>query len=145
MTRLVTHHSSITGIQFSVWRNLVAHVLREHGAGGSNPPTLTVIEVMHHNRAGGRAAMHPAVTRAAQRANGGSIPSLRMGDDDDAPEVPMAERRSPKPEATGSIPVRRADDDVAERQGAELQPPLTQVRFLPSSLCFRDGGCSSTG
>ena len=25
----------------SVWRNLVAHVLREHGAGGSNPPTLT--------------------------------------------------------------------------------------------------------
>ena len=76
----------------------------------------------------------------------------------------MAERPSPKREATGSIPVRRAyllptnltnlhecnfafsfvrlvrfvgnslDDDVAERRGAKLQPSLTQVRFLPSSL-----------
>src|SRR5437667_11246323 len=42
------------------------------------------------------------------------------------PEVPMAEHPSPKREATGSIPVRRAFDfdDVAEWSGAELQPPL---------------------
>jgi hypothetical protein len=64
--------------------------------------------------------MHPAVTRAAPWANGGSIPSLRMFRFRDAPEVPMAERWSPKPEATGSIPVRRAvfrqRDDVAERR-----------------------------
>ena len=62
--------------------------------------------------------MHPAVTRAAQRANGGSIPSLRTVNFD-APEAPTAGRPPPNREATGSIPVRRAvsdRDDVAERQ-----------------------------
>ena len=62
--------------------------------------------------------MHPAVTRRAPWANGGSIPSLRILDFD-TPEAPMAGRPPPNREATGSIPVRRAvlsNDDVAERQ-----------------------------
>jgi hypothetical protein len=72
----------------------------------------------------------------------GSSPSLRMV----TPDVPMAGRLIPNQEAAGSIPARRVVggmracrpvqvvDDVAEWRGAELQPPLTLVRFQPSSL-----------
>ena len=95
--------------------------------------------------------MHPAVTRAAPWANGGSIPSLRTVH---TPEVPMAERWSPKPEATGSIPVRRADDDrdpttVIRRRGrAERRGAATSVDAgsIPAVVfILLDGGCSSTG
>jgi hypothetical protein len=84
--------------------------------------------------------MHPAVTRAAQRANGGSIPSLRT--------AAIFARYAGSP--NGGAPASKSGSDWFDPspaclirsfmttwpsgKGAELQPPLTQVRFLPSSL-----------
>ena len=58
---------------FSVWRNLAAHVLREHGAGGSNPPTLTDTFAQVAER-----QLQRPVEPLAHAAYGGSSPSLRI-------------------------------------------------------------------
>lgn len=113
-----------------MWRSLVAHVPRAHGVEGSNPSTLTDAQVAERQ-------LRRAVTPPAPRAYGGSSPSL-CNVQRDAPAVPTEERPAPNREAAGSIPARRAEeakkDDVAERQGAGLQSPLTLVQFQPSSL-----------
>ena len=109
-----------------MWRNLVAHVLREHGAEGSNPSTLTVCSFAQV----AERLIAPDCNPGGLMARGGSNPSLRMPIVN-TPEVPTEEHPSPKREATGSIPVRRASDHVAERTGTGLQSPRTQVRSLP--------------
>ena len=83
-----------------MWCSLAARVLREHEAEGSNPSTLT------ENAQVAERQLHRAVNATTFWSAQVRVLSCAL---DHAPDVPMAERRSPKPEATGSIPVRRAD------------------------------------
>ena len=115
----------------------LAHVPRAHGVEGSNPSTLTASKM----RAGGRAAMHQAVTLAAPVANGGSNPSLRIlfsragSPNGGAPASKSgSDRFDPCPACLRSreeedvtfhvsrLHVSRADH-VAERSGSGLQSP----------------------